>query len=36
MRNVIPDEPFIGSFAGNTEAVDWAAIWLPDGDEVIA
>lgn len=26
----IPDEPFIGSFASDNEAVDWAAIWLPD------
>lgn len=32
----IPDEPFIGSFAGNTEAVDWAAIWLPEDGEVIS
>jgi len=27
----IPDEPFVGSFAGNTEMVDWAVIWLPEG-----
>lgn len=32
----IPDEPFIGSFAGNQEAVDWAAIWLPEGGEILA
>jgi topoisomerase-4 subunit B len=32
----IPDEPFIGSFTGNTETVDWAAIWLPEGGEIIA
>ena len=25
----------MGSFAGNTEAVDWAAIWLPEQGEVI-
>lgn len=31
----IPDEPFVGSFKGNTEAVDWAAIWLPEQGEVI-
>ncbi|MDR3490555.1 MAG: DNA topoisomerase IV subunit B [Gammaproteobacteria bacterium] len=31
----LPDESFIGSFAGNTEAVDWAAIWLPESGEVI-
>jgi topoisomerase-4 subunit B len=30
----IPEEPFVGSFAGNTEAVDWAAIWLPEGGEI--
>ena len=30
----IPDEPFIGSFKGNKEAVDWAAIWLPEAGEV--
>jgi topoisomerase-4 subunit B len=32
----IPDEPFIGSFAGNQEAIDWAAIWLPDQGEVVS
>lgn len=32
----IPEEPFVGSFSGNTEAVDWAAIWLPEGGEVTA
>ncbi len=32
----LPDEPFVGSFAGNTEAVDWAAIWLPESGELIA
>lgn len=32
----IPDEPFIGSFVGNTEAVDWAAFWLPEGGEVLS
>jgi topoisomerase-4 subunit B len=31
----LPAEPFIGSFSGNTEAVDWAAIWLPEDGEVI-
>ena len=29
----VPDEPFTGSFEGNTEAVDWAALWLPDGGD---
>jgi topoisomerase-4 subunit B len=29
----IPEEPFLGSFEGNTEAADWAAVWLPEGGE---
>jgi topoisomerase IV subunit B len=32
----IPDEPFVGSFTGNTEAVDWAALWLPEEGEVLS
>jgi topoisomerase IV subunit B len=32
----IPDEPFTGSFAGNTETVDWAAMWLPDDGEILS
>lgn len=32
----IPEEPFTGSFAGNTEAIDWATLWLPDDGEMIA
>jgi len=32
----MPEEPFIGTFAGNQEAVDWAAVWLPEDGEVIA
>ena len=31
--DVIPRSPFIGSLEGNTEAVDWAAVWLPEGGE---
>lgn len=31
----IPETPFLGSFTSEHEAVDWAAIWLPDGGEVI-
>ena len=31
--DVIPSSPFIGSLEGNTEAVDWAAVWLPEGGE---
>ncbi len=29
----VPDDPFTGSFEGNTEAVDWAVLWLPDGGD---
>ena len=29
------DEPFIGSFAGNHEAADWAVMWLPEGGDMI-
>ena len=32
----IPEEPFIGSFSGSNEGVDWAVQWLPEGGEVIA
>ena len=30
---VIPESPFVGSMEGNTEAADWAAVWLPEGGE---
>ena len=29
------EEPFVGQFAGNNEAADWAVIWLPEGGEVV-
>jgi len=32
---VLPEQPFTGSFAAETEAVDWALQWLPEGGEVI-
>ncbi len=32
---LLPAEPFVGSLAAETEAVDWAVIWLPEGGEVI-
>jgi topoisomerase-4 subunit B len=32
----IPEEPFVGSFSGSNEAVDWAVQWLPEGGEIIA
>ncbi len=31
----LPSEPFTGSLQGNTEAVDWAVQWLPEGGELI-
>ncbi|AWF82904.1 DNA topoisomerase IV subunit B [Microbulbifer sp. A4B17] len=33
---VLPVEPFVGSFAATTEAADWAVQWLPEGGEVTA
>lgn len=32
----IPDEPFEGNFAGNTEVANWALCWLPENQESIA
>ena len=32
---VLPAEPFVGSMAGDTEGVDWAVIWLPEGGELV-
>lgn len=31
----LPEDPFIGSFAGNLEAADWAVTWLPEGGESV-
>ncbi|MBU2864004.1 DNA topoisomerase IV subunit B [Reinekea forsetii] len=31
----LPKEPFTGSFSSETEAVDWAIQWLPEGGEGI-
>jgi len=33
--DTVPAEPFIGSFSGKSEAVDWAVQWLPEGGELI-
>ncbi|MCX2979898.1 DNA topoisomerase IV subunit B [Halieaceae bacterium IMCC14734] len=33
---VVPEHPFVGSFSGSTEAVEWAIQWMPEGGEVIA
>ncbi len=30
----LPKEPFIGSFSGTNEGVDWAVQWLPEGGEL--
>ncbi len=30
----VPAEPFIGSFSGSSEAVDWAVQWLIEGGEI--
>ncbi|MDF2940051.1 MAG: topoisomerase subunit [Gammaproteobacteria bacterium] len=32
----LPEQPFSGAFTGNTEMVDWALCWLPDGGEVLS
>jgi topoisomerase-4 subunit B len=31
----IPEEPFIGNFAAESETVDWAVLWLSEGGELI-
>ena len=31
----LPEQPFIGEFKGETEAVSWALLWLPEGGELI-
>ena len=31
--DVVPESPFAGSMEGNTEAADWAAVWLSEGGE---
>jgi len=33
---VIPEKPFTHHFSGETEAVDWAIQWLPEGGDVVA
>jgi len=32
----LPEEPFNGSFSGQTEGVDWAVTWLPEGGEGVS
>ncbi|RCX26166.1 DNA topoisomerase IV subunit B [Thioalbus denitrificans] len=31
----LPEAPFMGSLAGEREAVDWAVVWLPEGGEAV-
>ena len=31
----VPDEPFNGAMSAETEAVDWAVMWLPEGGELV-
>lgn len=33
---LLPQAPFVGSMAGDTEAADWALQWLPDGGDITA
>ncbi|MGF1682054.1 DNA topoisomerase IV subunit B [Photobacterium minamisatsumaniensis] len=32
---LLPEEPFTGVFSGQTEAADWALLWLPEGGELV-
>ncbi|HII3746243.1 TPA: DNA topoisomerase IV subunit B [Pasteurella multocida] len=32
----LPETPFIGDFKGDTEAVSWALLWLPEGGELLS
>ena len=32
----LPDTPLVGDFRGETETVDWALVWLPEGGEIVA
>ncbi|PQQ41854.1 DNA topoisomerase IV subunit B [Photorhabdus luminescens] len=32
----LPAAPFVGTFSGITEAVDWVLLWLPEGGELLA
>ncbi len=28
----LPENPYVGTFKGSNEEVDWAVVWLPEGD----
>jgi topoisomerase IV subunit B len=32
---LLPETPFVGSYSGENEAVDWALLWLPEGGELL-
>ena len=32
---VLPGDPFTGTFSAENEAVDWAVQWLPEGGELV-
>lgn len=32
----IPEIPFLGSFKSEREAVDWAVLWLPEGEHLVS
>lgn len=32
---LLPEEPFTGSHTGDTEAVEWALLWMPEGGELL-
>lgn len=34
--SILPEQPFIGAMRGNTEAAEWAVVWLPEGGEAVA
>ena len=32
-QEILPEDPFTGSMAGESDAVDWALCWLPEGGD---
>ncbi len=35
-RAILPEEPFVGEMSADTEAANWAVVWLPEGGENLA
>ena len=33
--DLLPQQPFLGSFQGGHEALDWAVVWQPEGGELL-